>query len=295
MKIIKVNFILFICSLIIACGSNQSLREKVKNWDPYHYTVQYGDTLYSIAWRYDLDFKALAQWNRIASPYTIFPGQKLKMKGPVIEPENKTYLFGATPTAPDAKPENKKAPDYSKPANIPLPPPVKGAQTYTNKIPAIKRNYPVKKQAAQTAKKQQTAPTKTVNKWRSSSALKKGKITWSWPIKGKLFKTFAANNTNRKGIDIIGKKDEKVKAAGDGVVVYSGAGLISYGNLVIIKHSDRFLSAYAHNKRLLVSEGQRVKRGENVAIVGKSSNVTNLLHFEIRKDGKPVNPLVYLP
>lgn len=295
MKIIKINFILFICSLFIACGSNQSLREKVKNWDPYHYTVQYGDTLYSIAWRYDLDFKALAQWNRIASPYTIFPGQKLKMKGPVIEPENKTYLFGAAPTAPVAKPENKKALDYSKPENIPQPPPVKGTQASSNKIPAIKRNYPVKKQTARLDKKQETVSRKTVNKWRPSSALKKGKITWSWPIKGKLFKTFAANNSNRKGIDIIGKKDEKVKAAGDGVVVYSGAGLISYGNLVIIKHSDRFLSAYAHNKRLLVSEGQRVKRGENVAIVGKSSNVTNLLHFEIRKDGKPVNPLVYLP
>ena len=293
MKTIKIILFAFICSLIIACGSHQSLREKVKNWDPHHYTVQYGDTLYSIAWRYDLDFKALAHWNKIASPFTIFPGQKLKMKGPVIVPENKTYLFGSASTV--SKREDKEAPDYSKPANIPLPPPVKNVRKSSSKIPAIKRNSPVKKQPVYSNKKQQTKTEQTVSNWRPTSALKKGKITWSWPIKGKLFKTFAANNTTRKGIDIIGKKDEKVKAAGDGVVVYSGAGLISYGNLVIIKHSDRFLSAYAHNKRLLVSEGQRVKRGENVAIVGKSSNVTNLLHFEIRKDGKPVNPLVYLP
>ena len=295
MKILKAYFIFILCLLLIACGSGQSLREKVKNWDPYKYTVQRGDTLYSIAWRYDLDFKLLAHWNKIASPYTIFPGQRLKMKGPVIEPENKTYLFGSAKTPPLVKSAPLPAPDYSKPQNIPQPPPVHSSSKYSKSSPPIKTTRPYKKLNKSVVTKSKTASTAKANRVTSPVVLKRGKVSWSWPVKGKVFKTFAANNTDRKGIDIIGKKDEKIRAASDGVVVYSGAGLLSYGNLIIIKHNDRYLSAYAHNKKLLVKEGQAVKRGQTVAIIGKKLNVTNLLHFEIRKDGKPVNPLVYLP
>lgn len=288
---LRLHLIFLSCLFLLACSSGSSLRNKVKNWDPYQYTVQHGDTLYSIAWRYDLDFKALASWNKIRQPYTIFPGQRINMRGPVTEPENKTYLFGATNKTVRTQQELARIPDYSRPENIPSAPPVNSA-TDKPGVPPVKDFKTGKKTSKKFNKKHSV---QTNQKENTSAVLTKGKITWSWPIKGKLFSTFAANNTDRKGIDIIGQKDQKVRAASSGVVVYSGSGLLSYGNLIIIKHSDRYLSAYAHNKRLLVKEGQRVKRGENVAIVGKKLNVTNLLHFEIRKDGKPVNPLVYLP
>lgn len=294
MQAIRACLTILCCLLLLSCSSEQNLREKVKNWDPYHYTVQHGDTLYSIAWRYDLDFKILAKWNGIRSPYLIFPGQRLDMKGPGKE-RQKNYLFGSIENS-DSEKDLAESPDYSDPSNIPEPPPVNTLSSSsippankplisTSRKPdksSVSRKIPEKRLASATKK-------------RSMSMTYKAKVTWSWPLKGKLFSTFAANNTDRKGIDIIGKNDEKIRAAAQGVVVYSGSGLISYGNLIIVKHNDRFLSAYAHNKSLLVKEGERVTRGQTIAIIGKKPNVTNLLHFEIRKDGKPVNPLVYLP
>lgn len=291
----KIRFILllFIGYWLTACSSEKSLRDKVKNWDPYQYSVQHGDTLYSIAWRYDLDFNALAQWNKIPHPFTIFPGQRLKMKGPDNTPANKTYLFGSVQKADDNLVKNSvpdaALPDYSDPENIPQAPPVVSSLNYKKTNPDIPKAIN-NTQSRQKDSKQESSVSSQASKY-----LTKGKIKWSWPIKGKVLSTFAANNNDRKGIDIKGFSGQKIKSAGKGVVVYSGGGLISYGNLIIIKHNDRFLSAYAHNKTLLVKEGTAVKKGQTIAIIGKTPNVTNLLHFEIRKDGKPVNPLLYLP
>ena len=288
---IKTRFILILLIglFISACSSEKSLREKVKNWDPYQYSVQHGDTLYSIAWRYDLDFKMLAQWNKIPHPFTIFPGQRLKMKGPEIVSSDKNYLFGSVQKQDKKVSANVKAPDYSDPENIPQAPPL--IKSPVKKQTISKASKYKNKTVVRQTKPKSTAPVVD----RTSKYLTKGKIKWSWPIKGKVLTTFAANNNNRKGIDIKGITGQKIKSAGKGVVVYSGGGLISYGNLIIIKHSERFLSAYAHNKKLLVKEGTAVSKGQTIAIIGKKPNVTNLLHFEIRKDGKPVNPLLYLP
>ncbi|HEY9050539.1 MAG TPA: peptidoglycan DD-metalloendopeptidase family protein, partial [Gammaproteobacteria bacterium] len=118
---------------------------------------------------------------------------------------------------------------------------------------------------------------------------------WIWPVKGRIIKTFNASDTARKGIGIAGSQGQSVVAAASGRVVYSGNGLISYGNLVIIKHSNDFLSAYAYNKSLLVSEGDFVRAGQAIAHMGVSDNDRPQLHFEIRKEGKPVDPLRYLP
>jgi len=282
----------FISVFFIACSNEENLREKLTNWDPSQYTVQHGDTLYSLAWRYDLDFKAVARWNDILSPYTIYPGQRLKMTGPIVEPEGKTYLFGSAKQDQTSPPLQATVPDYSKPGNIPEAPPVlkesnKKLAKIPEKRPITSPVYHHKKQGS--IKESGSRPSRVTH------VLPSGNIKWSWPIKGKVISTFAANNSNRKGIDVRGVAGQKIKSAGDGVVVYSGAGLISYGKLIIIKHSDRFLSAYAYNKKLLVKEGTRIKKGQNIAIIGKNLNVTNLLHFEIRKDGKPVNPLLYLP
>ncbi len=122
---------------------------------------------------------------------------------------------------------------------------------------------------------------------------KKLKISWSWPLTGTVVKDFI--QTGRKGIDIAGKLGETVLAAASGKVVYSGRGLLGYGNLIIIKHDFYFLTAYANNRKLLVKEGQTVRKGQNIAEVGVLSGKKPSLHFEIRRAGKPVNPLLYLP
>lgn len=119
------------------------------------------------------------------------------------------------------------------------------------------------------------------------------KLFWQWPMKGKIIKNFSASGS--KGIDIGGKFGQSVRAAESGKVVYSGHGLIGYGNLLIIKHNYLYLSAYANNSRLLVKEGQTVKKGQVIAKVGKLGTKRTALHFEIRKNGKPVNPIRYLP
>ena len=118
---------------------------------------------------------------------------------------------------------------------------------------------------------------------------------WSWPAKGRLLSTFSHNDAGRKGVDISGRLGQPVQAAAAGKVVYSGNGLRGYGNLIIVKHNEEFFSAYAHNKKNLVKENQIVKARQKIADMGKSGTNKVKLHFEIRRDGKPVNPLSYLP
>ena len=120
-------------------------------------------------------------------------------------------------------------------------------------------------------------------------------IRWIWPAKGKILATFSSQTTLNKGVDIAGKLGESVYSAADGVVVYAGSGLRGYGNLLIIKHNEKYLSAYAHNRKLLVGEGATVKGGQKIAEIGSSGTNKNKLHFEIRRDGKPVDPTKYLP
>lgn len=286
----KKRILLTICLslLLLACSGKNGINKNSK-WDLSKYSVQRGDTLYSIAWRYDLDFKQLAKWNKISRPYLIVPGQRLTMRAPIVVPPGKTYLFGGTQKTPSVTAKYKPAIDYSQPNNIPPPPPVLNSKNSGTKVKQAIPVYNRKKTVVPVVTK--TKVVKTSTRTRVST----GPIKWSWPINGKVISKFAANNNNRKGIDIKGLRGQKVRSASNGIVVYSGAGLISYGQLIIIKHSDRFLSAYAFNKKLLVKEGARVNKGQSIAIIGKKLNVTNLLHFEIRKDGKPVNPLVYLP
>lgn len=218
-----------------------------------YYTVVRGDTLYSIAWRYQIDYKSLAKWNGIRSPYTIFVGKKLRLIPPPKKP---------TQIAKVKKPKPKKA------ATKPTKPVVKPVQKPTKKTVPQKAAKPVPKKAT-------------------------AKITWVWPAKGKLITSNTASS--RSGIDIKGKMGQVVKAAAAGKVVYSGSGLVGYGNLIIIKHNNSFLSAYGHNSRLLVTEETEVSRGQPIAEMGNSATNQVKLHFEIRKDGKSVDPRKYLP
>ena len=199
-----------------------------------HYTVQSGDTLYSIAFRYGLDYKKLANANNIAPPYTIFVNQKIRLKG-------------------------------SLPAR------------------SSSRQKTVAKSSSRKPKKQ------VVRKSQPS------KLNWQWPIPGEVILAFSTTGKVNKGVDIRGSLGESVAAAADGVVVYAGGGLRGYGKLVIVKHNDHFLSAYGHNRAILVKEGEKVKGGQVVAEIGSSGLDQEMLHFEIRRDGKPEDPLLYLP
>ena len=120
-------------------------------------------------------------------------------------------------------------------------------------------------------------------------------FAWRWPAQGVLLATYVAGDNTRQGIDIGGSSGQPVVAAGDGVVVYSGAGLVGYGELIIVKHNEQWLSAYGHNRVRLVAEGQKVKAGQQIAEMGRSGTDREKLHFEIRYNGKPVDPLLYLP
>ncbi|MGY8868558.1 MAG: peptidoglycan DD-metalloendopeptidase family protein, partial [Methylophagaceae bacterium] len=129
----------------------------------------------------------------------------------------------------------------------------------------------------------------------SSKVSPNQRLSWRWPMQGKVISTYSKSATGRKGIDIAGKSGQKVGAAATGKVVYSGNGLPRYGNLIIIKHNDSYLSAYAHNKNLLVKEGQHVKAGQKIALLGRTGTQRDQLHFEIRRNGKPVDPMRFLP
>lgn len=226
---------------------------------PGGHLVNKGDTLYSIAWRYQLDYKSVASWNAIAPPYVIYPGQRIR-----LAPEKqKTAALQPGPVATrDPAQRRPVAP----PAVVPKPSaPVK---------PAVKPpNASVPKKAAGAA-----AP---------------ASIRWRWPARGTLLKSDSP--TARKGIDIAGKTGQKIVAAAPGEVVYSGSGLLHYGRLIIIKHNEAYLSAYAHNQTLMVTEGDKVKGGQQISTMGANSGGKPVLHFEIRRNGKPINPLQQLP
>lgn len=120
-------------------------------------------------------------------------------------------------------------------------------------------------------------------------------IVWQWPTKGEVIGRFVADDKTRQGINIAGRPGQEIHAAADGVVVYSGTGLIGYGELLIVKHGNEWISAYAHNSKRLVAEGVKVKAGQHIADMGDTGSISTMLHFEIRRNGKPVDPLLYLP
>ena len=249
---------LLLACCLIACSSGYRAPVEDRNASPKAsapgvYYVTGGDTLYSISWRYGLDFRSVARANSIASPYTIFPGQKLYLK-------SKAPAKKSTSTAKSSqnKATSSKNAAYKPPASAPTPKPL-------------------------AVSKQTTTAT--------SSGAKVSK--WRWPTKGKVTRGYSS--TVHKGIDISGKRGDSVNAVAAGRVVYAGTGIVGYGELIIVKHNDVYLSAYGHNYRLLVDEGAQVAAGQKIAEKGSSGTDSVKLHFEIRKEGKPVDPQKLLP
>lgn len=159
--------------------------------------------------------------------------------------------------------------------------------------PASKKKVKKKSKWKRTNKKKTAKKKSTKKKVKAKPSTSLKKLHWRWPVKGKIASSFYA--TDKKGINIAGKVGRKIRAAESGIVVYSGSSLVGYGRLLIIKHNYLYLSAYAQNRRLLVKEGQKVKRGQVIAEMGVGVNAKPLLHFEIRRNGEPVNPVKYLP
>ena len=180
-------------------------------------------------------------------------------------------------------------------------------QTYTiypnQELKLIKpEGYRKTNPATETKVNKQPSPGKTALKSQNSHKIPTGnmrisshKLHWQWPAKGPILSRFSASDPGHKGIAISGKSGSRIYAAEAGYVVYSGSGLRGYGKLIIIKHNETFLSAYAHNDRLRAKEGEKVKKGEHIADMGNTGTNRVKLHFEIRRNGTPVNPLTYLP
>jgi len=281
------------------------------------YVVNQGDTLYSIAFRKGVDFRDLAQWNGIAAPYTIWPGQALTLsppsaKGaaagagqvagtaaaaapaapaaPVFEPVAATPEPAPEPVA--STPVPPPAPTAAAPASTPAPPPVSTATQPSTPVASAAK--PAEVPVAGVPAPATVPPPAPVVPATSGGSKSVGGVSWRWPADGSLVGRFQSGDAI-PGIEIAGKPGDPVRAAADGVVVYSGNGLVGYGELVIIKHNDSFLSAYGHNRKRLVKEGQKVSAGQQIAEMGSTGTTRNELEFQIRKDGNPVDPLGYLP
>jgi lipoprotein NlpD len=271
------------------------------------HTVQKGDTLIGLALQYGLEYRELAAWNNIENPNVIKVDEVLRLTAPGTTPAS-----GAAPTAapkPGAPVVTPLNPTPSPSAASERPP----SNTASTKVEPRAGKTPYTDQAYQRLSAQAataaaatptptpvvpttpvTAPSTPVVPPSASPAATAGNddVEWAWPVKGKVIANFTDAN---KGMDIAGTKGAAVNAAGAGKVIYSGSGLRGYGRLVIIKHNVTWFSAYAHNEKIVVAEGQEVKRGQKIAEMGNSDADQVKLHFEIRKNGKPLDPAKFLP
>jgi lipoprotein NlpD len=255
------------------------------------YRVQRGDTLYSIAFRHGVDYRELAEWNGIAAPYTIYPGRELRLsssRGATKPPVVQT-------TAPAAPPPATSAPAPG--TTVRAMPPPGSAQPIIASSPAANAGTPAHVGSPTAPPPVSTTPPAAppIMAPPAESSATSGDVAWRWPTDGQVVGTYVAGDPMRQGIDIAGQSGAPVRAAADGTVVYSGNGLIGYGELIIVKHNPAFLSAYGHNRKRLVQEGDRVKAGQTIAEMGSSGASRDELHFEIRRNGKPSNPLDFLP
>lgn len=248
------------------------------------YQVRKGDTLYSIAWAANKDFVDVARKNNLKKPYTIYPGQVLSL--------NTTSSVTNKPKSQTSSKSNTKVAQKS--SNTAQKQQVTAKSTPQNSAAQkTEKSLDSNKNSAYSVTTGQQNVNQVIHKPKSTLPNKVYK--WHWPVNGKLIGRFSATEQGNKGIKIAGSRGDIIKAAADGRVVYAGNALRGYGNLVIIKHSDDYLSAYAHADQILVKEKQYVTVGQTVAKMGQTGANRVMLHFEIRYHGKSVDPLKYLP
>lgn len=240
-------FLLALFSGLVACTGGYSAPVADTRQGPQYldagrqHLVNKGETLYAIAWMYDLDFQLIAQVNNLTSPYRINIGQNLlvDVRGVTLRSPQTTQTSPSVITYPASTATSTQAP------------------------PRASNTTPV--------------------------------ASWQWPAQGSIAERFKAGENGNKGIDISGNRGDTILASAAGEVVYAGRGLLHYGDMIIIKHNNEYLSAYAHNDRILIREGEQVQKGQRIAEMGSTGIDRTLLHFEIRRNGAPVDPMKYLP
>ncbi len=309
--LLRLAALAMVAVLVAGCGSSRVVkREGSRASAPSRavaatprdgaYVVRAGDTLYGIAFRHGLDYREVAGWNRIPAPYTIYPGQRLRLaqaraaSAPRTASRNTSRgsVTGMPAPTPLVRPgASPVASNSTGPAPVTALPPEPGP---AGTLPAAPAN-PVPATSVSPGGGPAIAGTPVVV---PSAPVVPAAVSaggWRWPTQGQLIGRFSAGDPKRQGIDIAGTAGQAVVAAADGVVVYSGAGLVGYGELIIVKHSDEWLSAYAHSRKRLVTEGTAVRAGQTIAELGRSGTSRDMLHFEVRRNGKPVDPLTVLP
>src|SRR5450830_897631 len=260
------------------------------------YTVKKGDTLIRIALEYGQNYRDLVAWNNLANPNDIKVDQVLRVLPPDSAPNSPGVETAAVimppsektpPPAPVVKktgPKGEKKP-YSDASLAEMQRADNGKEAASSPAPVAA--------AAASAAARASVPPAPVAPAAPTLAADDASVTWIWPSEGKVIATF--DEGKNKGVDIAGKAGQQIVAAGAGKVMYAGSGIRGYGNLVIVKHSSSLLSAYAHNRSILVKEGQNVNKGQAIAEMGDSDADRVKLHFEIRQQGKPVDPSKFLP
>ncbi|MET0983634.1 MAG: peptidoglycan DD-metalloendopeptidase family protein [Telluria sp.] len=254
------------------------------------YTVRRGDTLLRIALDHGQDYRELVAWNNLRDPDDIKVGQLLRV-APSERAERSAVVTQPVPMPPETKPSvpRKTTPRADKrPADSDVadaPRDSRSGERAETVVAAANTSIAAPAPAAAAVTAARVGATVT--------ALDDEKLTWMWPSDGRIVATF--DEGKNKGIDIAGRAGQQVMAAGAGKVMYAGSGIRGYGNLVIVKHSNSLLSAYAHNRAIVVKEGDNVAKGQVIAEMGDSDADSVKLHFEIRQQGKPVDPSRFLP
>ncbi len=241
---------------------------------PGFHTVKPKETLYGVARLYGVSPKDIARWNNLDNNAMLKIGQVVR----IAAPGNEGVAVVTAPATPSAAPA-ASANTPSKTLGVPV---AAAVVTAPSAPAAAKTPSATPSESSSEPEITSTGATVTI-----------GGVTWAWPSKGRVIAGF--DESKNKGIDIAGNVGDPILAAADGTVVYAAAGLRGYGNLIIVKHTPSFLTAYAHNRNLLVTENQKVKRGQKIAEMGSSEADKVKLHFEVRRDGKPVDPSRYMP
>ena len=289
--------------------------EREPDWRPATYVVKRGDTLHQIALDHGIDYRELAAWNNIENVNLIRVGQSLRLSAPGETVAAAPAGTGGVTTAPlrSVAPIVEAKPSAPAAAQV-APAAARNTDNYKSAPKALKEAYSeqavrdVARAASEPVVVASAAPTSAPAVARPDAAPEPrpeasrpatadgddDALEWMWPARGRIVGSFS-ETANLKGIDIAGTAGQPVLASAAGTVVYAGTGLRGYGKLIIIKHNKTYLSAYAHNRDILVKEGQAVTRGQKIAEMGSTDATEVKLHFEIRRLGKPMDPVRYLP
>lgn len=260
---------------------------------PGYYTVKKGDTLYRVALEHGQDYRDIAGWNNLTNPDNIKEGQVLRVLPPG---DNGTVVARPVVAAPvvESRPLDKGTVQSN--TDSAKHEPRVNKEPYSDEAYArLGRNgdAPAPRVETKPEVAPTPVPTPATNPATNPAPAGADDIGWAWPSGGKVLAPYS--ESGNRGLDIGGRAGDPVLSAGEGKVVYAGSGLRGYGQLVIVKHNNTFLSAYAHNQKILVKEGQQVGKGQKIAEMGNTDSDVVKLHFEIRRQGKPIDPLTYLP